>query len=32
MFTLFIIIIGLGFLIYKREAVKDFINKKLNGW
>lgn len=29
MCILIIVIIGLGFLVYKRKAVKDFISKKL---
>jgi len=32
MCTLIITIIAIGFAINKKETIKEFINKRLNGW
>jgi len=32
MCTLILVCVAIGFAVYKKEEIKDFINKRLNGW
>ena len=32
MCTLILICVAIGFAIHKKETIKEFINKRLNGW